>query len=170
MDPTTKISESRLLAALREGICVMQMVLYKELRALLGSKYPSRDPQLLAMLTGALTNELFGTLNREEKFINFHHHNQADIEQELLSLARELPHLMAPLTDALRMQALCDSRGEEDSVKILKQAADIGLLLPDRAMPMPSSFLIMMRNLGNEHQLVMAPAQLSPEDEQGLVH
>ncbi len=170
MDPTTKIAESRLFAALREGICVMQMVLYKEVRALLGRKYPSRDPQLLAMLTGALTNELFGTLNREEKFVKFHQQNQADIEQELLSLARELPHLRAPLTDALRMQALCDNREEKDSVKILQQAADIGLLLSDREMPMPSSFLIKMRNLGNEHQLVMAPAQLSPEDEQGLVH
>ncbi len=170
MDTTTKISESRLLSVLRAGICVMQMVLFKELRALLGRKYPFQDPQQLAMLTGAMTNELFGTLNREEKFVSFHHHNHADIEQELLGLARELPHLRAPLTDALRMQALCDSREEKDSVKILNQAADIGLLLPEREMPMPASFLIMMRNLGNEHQLVMAPAPISPEDEQGLVH
>jgi len=160
---------SRLIHVLREGICVVQMVLFKEVRALLGRKYPARDPLPLAMLTGAITNELFGTLNREKKFEDFRRQNRADIEQELLSLARELPALTAPLTDALRMQALCDNREEKDSAKILNQAAEIGLLLPDRELPLPSTFMSMARTLGATHQLIIAPTEISQEDDQTLV-
>lgn len=171
MDTTkTKIPGSRLIPVLREGICVVQMVLFKELRDLLGRKYPARDPLPLAMLTGAITNELFGSLHREEKFEEFRRQNRADIEQELLSLARDLPDLAAPLTDALRIQALCDNREEKDSARILNQAADIGLLLPDRELPLPSTFMTMARTLGAAHQLIIAPAEIRQEDDQGLVH
>jgi hypothetical protein len=170
MDTTkTKIPGSRLIPVLREGICVVQMVLFKEVRALLGRKYPARDPLTLAMLTGAIPNELFGTLNREKKFEDFRRQNRADIEQELLSLARDLSALTAPLTDALRMQALCDNREEKDCAKTLNQAAEIGLLLPDRELPLPSTFMTMARSLGAMHQLIIAPSEISHEDDQTLV-
>lgn len=164
-----KIPESRLISVLREGICVVQMVLFKEVRALLGRKYPTRDPLPLAMLTGAITNELFGTLNREKKIDDFRRQNRADIEQELLSLARDLPDLTEPLTDALRMQALCDNSEEKDSAKILNQAAEIGLLLTDRELPLPSTFMTMARSLGAAHRLIIAPTEISQEDNQTLV-
>ena len=165
----SNIPGSRLIPVLREGICVVQMVLFKELRALLTKKYPERDSLSVAMLTGAVTNELFGSLNREEKFQDFRSQNRADIEQELLSLAQEFPSLTAPLTDALRIQALCDDREERDNAKILNQAAEIGLLLQERELPLPSTFMTMVRALGDAHQLVIAPVEIRHEDEQGLV-
>ncbi len=161
-----------MIPVLREGICVVQMVLFKELRSLLTRKYPDRDSSSIAMLTGAITNELFGTLNQEERFQNFRRQNRADIEQELLGLAHELPFLTAPLTDALRMLALCDLQEEKDrdnNARLLTQAANIGLLIPERELPLPSTFMIMARNLGDAHQLIIAPAEIRPDDDQGLV-
>ncbi|MBU0664599.1 MAG: hypothetical protein KJ990_08670 [Proteobacteria bacterium] len=160
---------SRLIPVLREGICVVQMVLFKELRSLLTSKHPGRDPLSVSMLTGAITNELFGTVNSEEKFQEFRRTNRADIEQELLSLAQELPSLTAALTDALRIQTLCDSMEDKDSAKLLNHAAEIGLLIQAREVPLPSTFMTMTRSLGDAHQLIIAPAEISQEDDQGLV-
>ncbi len=160
---------SRLIPVLREGICVVQMVLFKELRSLLTSKHPDRDSLSVSMLTGAITNELFGSLNREEKFQDFRRKNRADIEQELFSLAQKLPSLAAALTDALRIQALCDNMEDKDSTKLLNHAAEIGLLIQDRELPLPSIFMTMVRSLGDTHQLIIAPTAISQEDDQSLI-
>jgi hypothetical protein len=168
----SKDPDSRLIPVLREGICVVQMVLFKELRSLLARKYPERDSLSISMLTGAITNELFGTLNQEEKFQDFRRQNRADIEQELLGLAQELPSLTAPLTDALRMLALCDLQEEKDHsnhTRLLTQAADIGLLIPDRELPLPSTFMVMARNLGDTHHLIIAPVEIRQDDAQGPI-
>lgn len=160
-----------MIPVLREGVCVVQMVLYKELRTLLSRKYPERNHLAIAMLTGAITNELFGSLNMEEQFQEFRLQHRADIEQELLCLAQELPALAAPLTDALRMQALCDTaqdtnREDTASKRLLTQAAEIGLLLSERELPLPASFMAMARSLGDSHRLITMPAEINPEDEQ----
>lgn len=165
----SKNSGSRLIPVLREGICVVQMVLFKELRSLLTRKHPDRDSLFIAMLTGAITNELFGTLNMEEKFQDFRRRNRADIEQQLLSLAQELPTLTAALTDTLRIQTLCDNREDKDGAKLLHHAAEIGLLLQERELPLPSTFMTMVRSLGDAHQLIISPAAISQEEDQGLV-
>ena len=163
-----------MIPVLREAICVVQMVLFKELRSLLAQKYPERDALSVAMLTGAVTNELFGSLNMEEKFQDFRRRNRAAIEQELLGLAMELPGLAAPLTDALRMQALCDQamdeNKEESNEKLLTQAAEIGLLIQERELPLPSTFMTMARALGDEHRLIIAPMETSQENDTGLAH
>ncbi|MBU4234836.1 MAG: hypothetical protein KKB91_06760 [Proteobacteria bacterium] len=160
---------SRLLPVLREGICVVQMVLFKELRSLLTSKLTCQDSLSVSMLTGAITNELFGTLNSEEIFQEFRRKNRTDIEQELLSLARELPALRAPLTDALRIQTLCDNMEDKDSAKLLNHAAEIGLLIQERELPLPSTFMTMARSLGDAHQLIITPVEISQEDDKRLV-
>ena len=160
---------SRLIPVLREGICVVQMVLFKELRSLLTQKYPERDSLSVAMLTGAITNELFGTVNLEEQFQDCRRKNRADIEQELLRLAQELPALSAPLTDALRIQTLCDNKEETDNKRLLNQAAEIGILIKGRELPLPSTFMTMARTLGDAHQLIIAPAEISQEDDRALV-
>ena len=152
---------------------MVQMVLFKELRSLLTRKHPERDSLSIAMLTGAITNELFGTLNLEEKFQDFRQQNRANIEQELLGLAQELPSLTAPLTDALRILALCDLQEKKecgDNARLLSQAADIGLLIPERELPLPSTFMVMVRNLGDAHHLITTPAETRQDDgAQGLV-
>ncbi len=171
----TEAPGSRLIPVLREGICVVQMILFKELRVLLSRKYPALEAQSLAMLTGAVTNELFGSLNMEEKFREFRRQNRATIEQELLALAQELPDLAAPLTDALRMQALCDQASGEDEEKnsingrILTHASEIGLLINERELPLPSTFMTMVRNLGDAHRLLTPPLEISPDEDKGLV-
>lgn len=163
-----------MIPVLREAICVVQMVLFKELRSLLTGKYPERDALAVAMLTGAVTNELFGSLNMEEKFQDFRRQNRAAIEQELLGLALELPSLAAPLTDALRMQALCDQamdeNKEESNERLLTQAAEIGLLIQERELPLPSTFMTMARALGDAHRLIIPPLEISQEDDTGLTH
>lgn len=151
---------------------MVQMVLFKELRSLLTRKHPDRDSLSIAMLTGAITNELFGTLNLEEKFQDFRRQNRAEIEQELFGLARELPSLTAPLTDALRMLALCDLQEKKEcgnNTRLLTQATDIGLLEPERELPLPSTFMAMARSLGDAHHLIIAPAEIAQDDDQGLV-
>jgi len=166
---------SRLIPVMREGICVVQMILFKELRGLLNRKYPALDAQSVAMLTGAVTNELFGSLNMEKEFETFRRQNRAAIEQELLSLAVELPSLAAPLTDALRMQALCDQAlGENDgknttNERLLTHAAEIGLLIKERELPLPSTFMIMVRTLGDTHNLLIPPTEINSADDKGLV-
>lgn len=148
---------------------MVQMVLFKELRSLLTSKLTCQDSLSVSMLTGAITNELFGTLNSEEIFQEFRRKNRTDIEQELLSLARELPALRAPLTDALRIQTLCDNMEDKDSAKLLNHAAEIGLLIQERELPLPSTFMTMARSLGDAHQLIITPVEISQEDDKRLV-
>jgi hypothetical protein len=157
--------DSRLIPALREGICVVQMVTFKEVRALLSRKYPHFPPTEIALLAGAITNELFGSVNAEPQFQEFRQRHHADIEQALLGLARDLPELAAPLTDALRMQALCDQQENRESGGILIQAAALGLLLENRDLPLPSSFIVMTRNLGDRHGLILPPSEITPEDD-----
>ena len=160
---------SRLLAALREGVSLVQMVLFKEVRANLASRYPDQVASFLAMLAGAITNELFGTRNPDEKFVRFREDNQATIEQELLALATHLPQLRNPLTDALRIQVLCDSQEGTDSSAILIRASDFGALVTERDIPLPSLFMTTVRTLGEKYGLVIAPAPIAVDGDQ-IIH
>jgi hypothetical protein len=143
---------------------VVQMVLFKELRALLTRKNPARDTSSLALLSGAITNEVFGSLNREKVFQDFRQQNRAEIEQELLGLAQQLPALGAPLTDALRVQVLCDEMEGKDSAHLLLQATEIGLLIKERDIPLPTTFMAMTRALGDTYRLITAPVEIPPDD------
>ncbi len=156
--------ESRLIPALREGICVVQMVLFKEVRTLLTGRYPHFQPPVIARLAGAITNEIFGSVNEEPQFQEFRQRHHADIEQALLGLGRDLPALLPPLTDALRMQVLCDQQENKESSRILIQAAAIGLLLENRELPLPSSFITLARTLGDRHGLIVPPIEITPAD------
>lgn len=145
------------------------MVLFKEVRASLASRYPDQGSSFLAMLAGAITNELFGTRHPDEKFVRFREENQATIEQELLALATHLPHLRNPLTDALRIQVLCDSQEGSDSSAILIRASDFGTLVTDRDIPLPSLFMTTVRDLGEKYGLVIAPVPIAG-DAEPIIH
>ncbi|MGW8194077.1 MAG: hypothetical protein ACWGOX_07420 [Desulforhopalus sp.] len=161
---------SKLVAALREGIGIVQMVLFKELRHYLSQKYPELDTKHLSMLTGAIVNEIFGTRNPQEKFVRFRKTNRGTIEQELLSLKDILPLLCPFVTDALRIYTLCDHQEGVDSSSILVQAKEHGFLLEDRDIPLPSSFMIAVRELGKVHNLIIPPIEISPDQDDSLVH
>ncbi len=162
--------ESQLVTVLREAVDIVQMILFKEIRHNLAKKMPNVDGAQLSLLAGSITNEVFGTQNPEEKFAAFRRENRAAIEQELLSLKADMPHLCESITDALRVQTLCDHQQGIDSSRILARAKHFGFLVEDREVPLPSSFMKMIRELGEQHRLVTPPAQITPDQDTPLVH
>ncbi len=169
LSPETKVPEN-LIASLREGIAVVQMIFFKELKTVIQSKQKNQEPEYISMLCGAVTNEIFGTPNTEERFLQFTKKNKAAMEQLLLTLKDDLAHLRKPLTDALRMQVLCDHQQNIDSVDTLTAAEKMGILVVERELPLPSTFMTIIRDLGKDHGLIIPPVQINPEEEQKLVH
>lgn len=170
MSNDTPEKQSQLIAALREGVSLVQMIFFKEIRAGLAGKYPDREAAFLSMLAGAIANDVFGTANPEEKFVDFHRTHRGIIEQELLGIKDEHTSILPALTDALRIQALCDNQQGGDGTGILALANELGILLVDREIPLPSSFMTLTRDLGEQHNLIIAPVQITPEQDQGMVH
>ncbi len=167
----TTENTSQLVPVLREGLSIIQMIVFKEMRAGLAGKYPELAAGDLSMLAGAIVSEVFGNPNPEEKFRQFRKDHWGIIEQELLGLHANNPGLCAPITDALRIQALCDSReGNGDNPTLLAKAHERGILIKDRDIPLPSSFMTQVRNLGKEHNLIVPPVQISHAQDREIVH
>lgn len=145
--------EKRLIPLLREGIHIIKMFLYKTIRPGLGERFVDRDRAYVNRLTGAILNELFGTPNWEEPFLTFNRENAAVIKDELKALAAGYPELKIPLTDALRVQFICDSQEGVENMQILSQAKELGLLLLDRDFPLPDQFMNLARSLGEMSDL-----------------
>jgi len=162
--------KSPLIRSLREGVGLVQMVLYKEMRSKLLAKKPDLETRHLAMLAGSITNEVFGTQNPEEKFVRFCKDNRGYIEQELLNLKNELQPLCPILTDALRIQTLCDHQEGDDSSTALLRAKEFDFLIEERDIPLPSSFMTAVRELGKLHNLLLPDMQITPEQDQSMVH
>ncbi len=156
--------------ALREGVSIVQMVLFKEVRINLQRKRPEMDKNHLGMLAGSITNEVFGTRNPEERFVRFYKENRGDIEQELLSIKDDLAPLCTFLTDALRIQTLCDHQEGTDSSETLVRAKQFDFLVEERDVPLPSSFMTSVRELGNRHNLLVPMVNISAEQDGSLVH
>ena len=162
--------QSKLIGALREGVALVEMIFFKEIKGIIEKKHPDKDLSTHLMLAGAVTNELFGTPNPEEKFVAFRRDNQELIEEEMSSLAQNLSHLRNVLTDALRVQTLCDNQEGVEDTGVLQAAESLGVLVKDRNLPLPSAFMTLVRGLGEQYELVVAPIQISPEEDQSLLH
>jgi hypothetical protein len=169
MDQNTNNKDSRLIPILREGVAVIQMIFFKELKRGIIKKHPELESSAQTMLAGAITNEIFGSHNPEEKFQEFRNTHQGIIEQELLSISSELPQMKDPLGDALRIQTLCDNQEGVDSAHVLKQADNFGILPENRDLPMPSAFMEMVRALGAEHKLIIPPVTIDATEEHNLL-
>lgn len=170
MNTETDPKKPQLLAALREGVAVVQMVVFKEIRTSLNNKKPNLDKIQLSMLTGSITNEIFGTQNPEEKFSRFRKENWGEIEQELLNLKDDIPDLCNHITSALRIQTLCDHQEGGDSSTTLIRAKEFGFLLEELEIPLPSSFMTAARELGNQYNLTIPPVEITPEQDKSIVH
>ncbi len=166
MNDATREKQSRLSAVLREGIALVQMVFFKEMKTRIDQSRPDLAPQDRGQIAGAITNELFGTINPDPAFIAFRREHQAFIEQELLGLADNLPHLLPFLTDALRLQTLCDHQEGQTTDDTLFTADKLGILLKDRDTPLPSAFMTLVRELGAHYQLIVPPVPHLPEDDE----
>jgi len=146
--------ESRLYPILREGIEVIKMIFFKRVKMHLLERYPDRELQFINRLTGAVTNKLFGTPNEEEPFFSFALEQADIIEQELKNVAGELEEMRIPLTDAIRVQFLCDSQDGVDSSPVLAYARDIGILIEERDVPMPDQFMNLVRRMGESFRVL----------------
>jgi len=146
--------ESKLIPIMREGIDVIKMITYQKLKVQLISKHPGRSSTDLSMLSGAIINDLFGITNTEEPFSTFRERNRASIHAELEVFPKEFEDMRDILTDALRVQFLCDSQEGIDSLSILSRAKELGILLADREVPLPNNFLNLVRRMGTAFNLL----------------
>ncbi|BHH84060.1 hypothetical protein [Desulforhopalus sp. 52FAK] len=163
-------NNSQLVQSLREAVGLVQMIVFKEIRKTIDNNQQQLESTERSMLAGSITNEIFGTPNPEEKFAAFRTNHWGVIEQELLSIKESNQFLCRHITDALRIQTLCDSQEGEDSSDILLKAKQYGYLLEEREVPLPSTFMTIIRELGKEHGLVVPPVQVTAEQDKALIH
>jgi hypothetical protein len=149
--------ESKLIPVMREGVEVIKMIFFKKLNTSLVEENPERDPKFASMLTGAVVNQVFGTTNDQEPFLSFNRDNLDLINREIASVASRLDNMRIPLTDALRMQSLCDQMDEVEGESYLKRAREAGILIEERELPMPNSFMDMVRRMGKAFGLIIPP-------------
>ncbi|PIE72906.1 MAG: hypothetical protein CSA20_05410 [Deltaproteobacteria bacterium] len=154
---------SRLVQALREAVDLVQMIVFKELRDHLQQSCPDPDQTQQSLLAGAITNEIFGTPNPEPRFAEFREKNRADIEQALIELHNNHTALCPYITDALRIQMLCNSLYGREETATLEQAKEYGYLIESRDIPLPSTFITSSRELGKSQGLIDPPRQNTSE-------
>ena len=159
--------KSKLLPVLRDAVNMIKMVFFKELKTHLEAKYPQQESADIGRLAGGIVNELFGTPNTSVEFLQFATENQARIVSEIDSLSVNFDHLRIPLTDALRVQFLCDSLEGIDSGPALAQAEARGILIKDRNVPLPKTFIAMVRRVGTAHNVLQAATESEAEAEKG---
>ena len=146
--------ESKLIPIMREGVDVIKMIFFRKLKDSFSEKYPDRDSSYISMLSGAILNNLFGVVNTAEPFASFAEENRAYINKEMKNVATELEEMRIPLTDALRIQFLCDTQEGIDTSFILEHAKTLNILLADREIPLPNHFMTLVRNLGNKFNVL----------------
>lgn len=149
--------ESKLIPIMREGVEVVKMACYKKLGSSLVERFPEQDKKAARMLTGAVINKVFGITNDLEPFASFARENREKIESEIKELAINLAEMRIPLTDALRMQTLCDRMDKIEDDQTIKYARDVGLLLAERDIPLPDKFMDMVRRIGKALGLIIPP-------------
>ena len=149
--------ESKLIPVMREGVEVIKMIFFKDLHGSLAEEHQDWDPKFCSMITGALVNRVFGTTNDQEPFLAFNRDNKKLVDKEMGKVASRLDKMRIPLTDALRMQSLCDQMDEVDGESYLKQALKSGVLIEERELPMPNSFVDMVRRMGKAFGLIIPP-------------
>jgi hypothetical protein len=154
--------EAKLVPVLREGVNVVKMIFFKSLKPRLEQKHPEQPAEYVSRLSGAVLNELFGTPSAVEPFKSFAEDNREVIEAELKELASNFDNLRIPLTDALRVQFLCDSREDIDSQAVLSRARDLGVLIVEREVPLPKTFMNQVRRLGVALNL-LTPTEIPEE-------
>lgn len=149
--------ESKLIPVLREGVNVVKMIFFKKLQDYLAEKYPDQEKEFTNKLAASLINDLFDTPNPEEPFASFAKANKTIVEEELKAVAANFEDMRIPLTDALRVQVLCGHQEGIDNSAVLARAKDLNILLVERDLPLPHSFMHLVRKLGSAFGLILPP-------------
>ncbi|WP_035273428.1 hypothetical protein [Desulfogranum japonicum] len=144
----------KLIPVIREAITTVQMVAYKVLVTDIAERKQELALQEQRQLAGAVINNLFGTEPSDPEVSIYHRQHRDMVEEELRQLATSLQVLCPYLTDALRMQTICDNQEGVHSIPSLLMAKTLGLLQEERALPMPSTFMLSVRSLAVHHGLV----------------
>lgn len=151
-------SASRLLPILQEGIEVTKMVLYRKMAAFIAQRLPDTPATFPGQLAGAVLNDLFASpAELPEAAAGFICDHRALLDQERQAFLAEQPELRIVLTDSLRMQTICDLMAGLPDPNILPRAEGAGVLLSEREMPMPHTFIDMARRLGKANGLIVSP-------------
>lgn len=152
---TSKI-DKKFIPTLREGVDMVKMIFFKDLRNYLQGKFREKEPAYCGMLAGAMMNELFGTPNHNEKFKSFTHANSERVRQELGNVAHEFKDLCILLTDALRIHFLCNHQEEikDNNEEILVKAKEYGILIEERDVPLPKGFMELTNTVGKARGLI----------------
>ena len=153
--------EPQLVPTLRGGIDVIKMVLYRELKSLLLLRHG--DPVYVNKLTSAVVNELFGIVHPGTVNDIFSRANQDAVEKTFQMISAKLEHLKIPLTDALRIQFLCDSHEGIDSAAVLEKVEKRKLLIVGRDVPLPGAFMHIARSFGRSYG-ILDPQPLTPPE------
>lgn len=140
--------EKQLVPVLREGIGVIKMIFFQKLKPYLSENHPDLEQGDVGRLAGAIINEVFGTPNRDPSFVAFADRNRAIIDEEVDNLSEAFEELRIPLTDALRMQFLCDVHEGGGDDAVLARAKERNILIADRDVPLPKFFMNTVRRLG----------------------
>ncbi|NIA04673.1 MAG: hypothetical protein GWP11_01730 [Proteobacteria bacterium] len=146
--------DSRVIPVMREAIAMVHMVCFGELKNKLADRFRDWEPAEFRRLVGTIVNDIFGTPAQDGESMRFARQHQDTVEAELWALADNLPDLLPPLTDALRMQTLCDHEQGINSIPTLLRARAVGILMEERPIPMPSTFVILVRQLGARYGML----------------
>lgn len=141
---------------------MVQMILFKELRTAIHARHDRSSDQIAPSLThlaGAVVNNLFATVPMDRAVVEFAAANRGLVEDELRQLADSCPGLLPILTDALRMKTLCDNQEGIHSIPSLLMAKALGILQEERVLPLPTTFMLQVRQLAAVQGLITpAPA------------
>jgi len=149
---------SRLLPILQEGVELTKMVLFQKLKAFITQRLPEQPLTFPAQLAGAIINDLFAApADLPEPAKAFITANREVLDQELQAFTSEQPEMKIVLTDALRIQTICDLMAGQTESGLLQRAERAGVLLTERAMPLPHTFIDLTRRLGKANGLLTPP-------------
>jgi len=157
--------DNKLIPVMREAVVTVQMILFKALRETVHDRYVDQVEPYHTYLAGAVINNLFGTQPMDEAVAGFASSNRELVERELRELATRCPQLMPVLTDALRMKTICDNQEGIHSIPSLLMAKALGLLQEDRALPLPSTFMLQVRQLASAYGLIEPISAVAPSED-----
>ena len=156
--------DSKLIPVMREAVLTVQMVLYRNLKKKVADRYSDWPEEKHGRLAGAVVNNLYGTEAVDPAVGHFARENRELVEDELRCLADHCSDLIPFLTDSLRMQTICDNQEGIHSLGSLLMARALGILREDRELPLPSTFMLSVRNLAAVHGII-EPQKAAPPPE-----
>ncbi|HBI15117.1 MAG TPA: hypothetical protein DDY20_06330 [Desulfobulbaceae bacterium] len=146
--------DNRVLPVMREAVALVQLVLFSRLKKKFAASFSRWPPEKARQHAGSVVNDLFASKVLDRESMQFADEHRDLVETELRALASTLPDLLPLLTDALRMQVMCDHQEGRNSLTTLLRARALGILQEERPLPLPSTFMLAVRRLGVEQGLL----------------